>query len=152
VEKVFNKAHQELLLLLLSSYVDQGVLELFRKFLKVGYIDIHNVVDRSMYLIKGLPRVSVLSPILTNLYFNELDKIVQSELLFRYNKGSPYCMQPNVLKDFLGFNVNDISGIPFKQVNLQKNSRNNLIFKGLYYVRYADTLCDVNFESKINLY
>lgn len=152
MEKVFDKSHQALLLLFLSNYVDQGVLELFRKFLKVGYVDIHNVVDRSLYLVKGVPLVSVLSPILTNLYFNELDKIVHSELLFRYNKGSPCCLQPNVLKEFLGFHANGSSGIAFKQTDVQHNSRNNFIFKRLYYVRYVDTLCDVNFESKMNLY
>jgi hypothetical protein len=52
--------------------------------MKVGYIDIFNLVDRDAYsVVKKIPRSSILSSICVNLYFNDLDFFIDS-ILKRY--------------------------------------------------------------------
>ena len=49
LEKYFDKINYELLLMTLRKHCDQATIELITKLLKVGYVDIHNLSDRSEY-------------------------------------------------------------------------------------------------------
>ena len=73
IEKCFDKIHHKLLLEKLGNFCDQSTIELIRKLLKVGYVDVHNLSERSGYNAEGTPQGSLISPILCNIYLHELD-------------------------------------------------------------------------------
>jgi retron-type reverse transcriptase len=71
----------------LSEYCDQSTLELIRKLITVGYIDLQNKNDSLESAIKGFPQGSILSPLLSNIYLNGFDQFVETNLLLKYNIG-----------------------------------------------------------------
>lgn len=73
--------HHKILLNQLDEFCDQGTLEVTRKLIKVGYVDLHNLNDRSKYAVKGVPQGSVLSPLLSNIFLNEFDQFVMNDLM-----------------------------------------------------------------------
>jgi retron-type reverse transcriptase len=81
LEKYFDRILHDKLLNLIKNHCDQATTELIRKLIKVGYVDIHNLNDRSKYAVEGVPQSSILSPVLSNLYLNEFDQYVSNELL-----------------------------------------------------------------------
>ena len=73
----------DILLNLISKKVDDGrVIELIRRFLKAGYMDDCSFKESEL----GSPQGGVLSPLLANIYLNELDKFVE-ELRAEYECG-----------------------------------------------------------------
>lgn len=72
----------------LEPYCDQATIELIRKLIKTGYVDLHNLNDRRRYAVEGVPQGSILSPLLSNLYLHELDQFVTEKLLPMWNKGA----------------------------------------------------------------
>lgn len=87
IEKCFDRINHEILLDKLSKYCDQSTKELIRKLLKVGYVDVHNLNDRSEYNVIGTPQNSLISPIMNNILLHELDEYVVNEILPINNKG-----------------------------------------------------------------
>lgn len=81
LEKDFNKTHHNKLLSITERHCDQATIELIRKLIQAGYIDIHNLNDRTKYEVEDVPQGSIISPVLSNLYFNEFDQYVETELL-----------------------------------------------------------------------
>lgn len=100
IEKYFDRINHEYLLEKLEAYCDQSTIELIRKLLKVGYVDIHNLNDRSEYKIEGIQQGSLISPILSNLYLNELDVYVKEQLIPIYNKGGARKKDPDYSKRY----------------------------------------------------
>ena len=81
ITKYFDTIHHDTLIGLLQPHCDQATIELLRKLLNAGYVDmanIANIVERSSL---GTPQGSLISPLLANLYLNELDQHVERELL-----------------------------------------------------------------------
>jgi group II intron reverse transcriptase/maturase len=88
VQKYFDTINHEILLEMLKIYVDQATLELIRKFLKCGYIDLYNHPNRLEKSEKGTPQGSLISPILSNLYLHLLDRFIVDDLLPKWNRGN----------------------------------------------------------------
>lgn len=87
ISKYFDTIHHKTLIGLLHPHCDQATIELIRKLLNAGYVDISNlanVVERSSL---GTPQGSLISPLLANLYLHELDLFVETNLLPIWNKG-----------------------------------------------------------------
>ena len=87
IEKCFDRINHEILLKKLSLHCDQSTLELIRKLLKVGYVDVHNLNDRSKYNVIRTPQGSLISPIMNNIILHELDEYVVNEVLPAFNGG-----------------------------------------------------------------
>jgi group II intron reverse transcriptase/maturase len=88
VQKYFDTINHDLLLSMLTEYCDQATIELIRKFLVCGYIDLYNnpnTLERSEI---RTPQSSLISPILSNLYLHLLDKFIVENLLPEWNRGN----------------------------------------------------------------
>ena len=154
IEKCFDKINHEILLGLLDKYCDQSTKELIRKLLKVGYVDIHNLANRSNYNFEGTPQGSLISPILCNIFLHELDSYVVKELLPIYNKGKARKKNPTYSKRYtLSDKDKDfIKEYPKLKKALLRQKHNEFVtgqkflamdsvdpdFRRLHYVRYAD--------------
>jgi hypothetical protein len=137
----------------LSSLTDQATVELIRKLIKVGYVDIHNLNDRTAYSVEGLPQGSLISPILTNIYLHDFDVFVQEKLISEWNSGNErkfvtgyqhrkaLTMDDQAILNEYPELKNQIERVKHKRWVLNgKPSRdpNDPVFRRLYYVRYAD--------------
>ena len=54
--------------MILRKHCDQGVIEFITKLLKVGYVNIHNLSDKSEYNKECALEGSLISPILSNIF------------------------------------------------------------------------------------
>jgi len=154
IEKCFDTINHEVLLGLLDQYCDQSTKELIRKLLKVGYVDIHNLANRSEYNHEGIPQGSLISPILCNILLHELDVYVAKELLPIYNKGEARKKNPAYSKRYTLSDLDKefIKVYPKMKKALLRQKHNKFVtgqkflamdgmdpnFRRLHYIRYAD--------------
>lgn len=154
IEKCFDRINHEILLKKLSNYCDQSTLELIRKLLKVGYVDVHNLNDRSKYNVVGTPQGSLISPIMNNILLHELDEYVTKEILPAYNKGKSRKKNAEYSKryTFSDFDKQIVKEYPsikkallrVKHNSVAKGNKFNAMdgfdpdFRRCHYVRYVD--------------
>ena len=79
-----NIDHEILLSSLCERIHDGRFIELVRRLLKAGFLEDWNY--RSTY--SGVPQGGVVSPILANIYLDQLDRFVENVLIPRYTRGS----------------------------------------------------------------
>ncbi len=80
----FDNIDHEILMKILSKRIKDGrFLELIRRFLKAGYFEF----QKKRNSISGTPQGGILSPLLANIYLNELD-IYMNKVCTQYNKGA----------------------------------------------------------------
>lgn len=154
IKKCFDKINHEILLGLLNRYCDQPTIELIRKLLKVGYVDVHNLANRNNYNYEGTPQGSLISPILCNIFLHELDSYIVKELLPIYNKGEARKKNPTYSKRYT-LNEKDkefLKEYPQLKKALLRLKHNEFVtgqkflamdnadpsFRRLHYIRYAD--------------
>jgi group II intron reverse transcriptase/maturase len=78
-----NLDHSVLLRILGEKIHDNRFLELVRRLLQAGYLEDW----RYGATLSGTPQGGIISPLLANIYLNELDRFVEQELLPAYNRG-----------------------------------------------------------------
>ncbi|HDR3888976.1 TPA: group II intron reverse transcriptase/maturase [Bacillus cereus] len=78
-----NIDHNVLINLLRKTIKDEKFIRLMWKFLRAGYVE--DFKFKKTY--SGTPQGGIISPILANIYLNELDKYVVDELKKDYDKG-----------------------------------------------------------------
>src|SRR6266567_4690552 len=76
--------HDILLGILAEKIHDQRFLRLIRNMLKAGYLEDWEYHDT----LSGVPQGGVVSPILSNIYLDKLDKFVEQELIPQYTRGA----------------------------------------------------------------
>jgi group II intron reverse transcriptase/maturase len=81
--------HQILLAILAEKIHDQRFLRLIRNMLQAGYLEDWEYRET----LSGCPQGGVVSPILSNIYLDKLDKFVGQELIPQYTRGA--CRAPN---------------------------------------------------------
>lgn len=154
IQKGFDRVNHDILLEKLNKYCDQPTLELIRKLLKVGYIDVHSLNDRSEYSVIGTPQGSLISPIMTNILLHELDKYVVEELLPAYNRGVDRKKNAAYSKRYTlsDLDKNILSEYPAMKKALMRVKHNQVAqgnkftamdgfdpgFRRCHYVRYVD--------------
>jgi group II intron reverse transcriptase/maturase len=147
ISKCFGRVQHEILISVLKKKVtDQETIELIQKLLNVGYIDIHNLTKREEYKIEGVPPVSIISPLLANIYLHELDVFIQDEIIPKYTVEKKRLVDK--VNMYRGNRVlkGDTKKNPIIQKLPQlKNNKKILIhevnyYKRLHYIRYADDL------------
>lgn len=138
----------------LHPYCDQSTLELIRKLLRTGYVDVHNLNDRSNYNVIGTPQGSLISPIMNNILLHELDLFVTEKVIPNNNRGKSRKKNPLYSKRYT---LDDKDKEYLKHNPAVKNailrSKHNVFAKGnkfsamdgfdkdfrrCHYVRYVD--------------
>jgi group II intron reverse transcriptase/maturase len=85
ISDCFGSLDHEILLRILAEKIhDQRFLRLIRNMLKAGYLEDWEYRDS----LSGCPQGGVVSPILSNVYLDKLDKIVEQELIPQYTRGT----------------------------------------------------------------
>jgi len=82
--------HQILLSILAEKIDDQRFLRLVRNMLKAGYLEDWIRHDT----LSGVPQGGVVSPILSCIYLDKLDKFVEQELIPQYTRGASRTLNP----------------------------------------------------------
>jgi group II intron reverse transcriptase/maturase len=85
ISDCFGSFDQDILLGILAENIhDQRFLRLIRNMLKAGYLEDWEYHDT----LSGVPQGGVISPILSNIYLDRLDKFVEQELIPQYTRGA----------------------------------------------------------------
>ncbi len=84
ISDCFTRIDHEILLRILAERIgDQRFLRLIRNMLKAGYLEDWEYHDT----LSGVPQGGVVSPVLSNIYLDKLDKFVEQELIPQYTRG-----------------------------------------------------------------
>src|SRR5271165_2715700 len=91
ISDCFGSLDHEILLRILAEKIqDQRFLRLIRNMLKAGYLEDWEYRDS----LSGCPQGGVVSPILSNVYLDKLDKFVEQELIPQYTRGATRAANP----------------------------------------------------------
>jgi retron-type reverse transcriptase len=152
-----------------ERHCDQATTELIRKLIQAGYIAIHNLNDRAKYEVEGVPQGFIISPLFSNLYLNELDQYVDTELLPEWNKGekrpidgSEYYKQHKfsefdyeIIKEYSELEQS-ISNLKHNRYLIKNGSCRDFkspAFIRLWFARYADDfifgIVNIHYNAKI---
>jgi group II intron reverse transcriptase/maturase len=139
-----NLSHETLLEILKKRINDPRFLHLIEQFLKAGYIE--NWEFHKTYT--GTPQGSNLSPILANIYLNELDQVMERKIS-EFNKGKARQKRPEYQRlqgrkkyarkkaeetgDWTQFHE-----LQKEQLKMDATDNQDPNFRRMYYVRYAD--------------
>lgn len=84
ISQCFDKLDHQILLSILSEKIDDGrIINLIRELLEAGYLEDWKYNET----LSGSPQGGILSPILSNIYLDKLDKFVETVLIPKYTKG-----------------------------------------------------------------
>jgi len=84
IHDCFGSINHEVLLSILAERIHDGrFVELIRRMLKAGYVE--DWIWKPT--LSGAPQGGVVSPVLSNIYLDKLDKFVEDELIPRYTSG-----------------------------------------------------------------
>jgi group II intron reverse transcriptase/maturase len=136
-----NIDHAVLLEIIQRDIHDGRLVKLIDGLLKAGYMKDWRYYDT----LSGTPQGGIISPILANIYLNELDRFVEDTLIPAYERGERRRSNP----EYYGL-CNRIAAArkreDFEEVNRLKRERRKLTsqdpldpdYRRLRYVRYAD--------------
>ena len=88
--QAFDKInHHVLISQLCRRFRDPKINRVIWSMLKTGYIHLKGLVDSKLTLSEGTPQGSILSPLLCNIYLDQLDKFIIQELIPKYSSNHP---------------------------------------------------------------
>lgn len=136
-----NIDHRVLLSLIRRQIPDERFLTLLKDMLKVGYMDDF----RYNKTYSGTPQGGVISPILSNILLNELDKFVSNELILQYTKGKKRKLNPKYValtyqmtKAKKAKNIKRYKELEKERRSIPSVKTDDKGFIRIYYIRYAD--------------
>jgi group II intron reverse transcriptase/maturase len=136
-----NIDHDILINILERNIKDNRLIKLLKEMLRAGYMEDWKYHET----FSGTPQGGVISPLLANIFLNELDQFVEQELLPKYNKGKKRRMNPaythyrerryrlKAKGDTETYKV--LGKLMYKVESLDPMDAN---YRRLRYVRYAD--------------
>ena len=136
-----NISHEKLIDILKETIQDNRFLRLIDGLLKAGYLE-EWYYNRT---ISGTPQGGVISPILSNIYLDRLDKYVENVLLPVYNRKAKRDETPAYRKWFNRArhlrkkgSKREAARARKQQLKLPQRDPNDSEYRRLRYVRYAD--------------
>lgn len=130
--------HQTMLKIIKEKIQDGRMLHLLEELLKAGYLE-----DWKWHeTLSGSPQGGIISPILSNIYLDKLDKYVENTLIPEYNKGKGR-RKNLVYKNLMQRATRSKDPKVAKKLRQQAQKLPSLDthdpgFRRLWYVRYAD--------------
>lgn len=147
ISQCFDDIDHEILVSILREKIkDERFLNLIRKFLKAGYMDIDEVRKNSL---AGTPQGGIVSPILSNVYLDKLDQFVE-QLRKELDKGvrRRHNLRYKRLQDrrLAMIKQGKTKTREFKKISVEmrrlpSKDPNDPGFVRVRYVRYADDWC-----------
>jgi len=133
-----NIKHDILLNIIAERIHDNRIIELIRKLLKAGYIENW----KHGKTLSGTPQGGVLSPLLSNIYLDKLDKYIEETLIPKYTKGKTRRTNPEYERlSSARRRAKDPETkrrIELQRRGLPSRDPNDPNYRRLRYVRYAD--------------
>ena len=133
--------HDKLLRIIGESIKDQRLLKLLREMLEAGYLE----GWRYHQTYSGTPQGGIISPLLANIFMNELDKYVEEKLLPQYTKGEKRRRNPAyerltgaMVRAKEQGDVERYKALEKQRKQLPSVDANDPNYRRLKYVRYAD--------------
>ncbi len=142
IKGAYDNIDHEVLLQILSEKIDDNrFLTLIRRLLQAGYMEDW----RYGTTFSGVPQGAVLSPLLSNLYLDKLDRFVEQELLPAYNRGE----RRRKHQQYTGLmqrarrwrqrgRVQEARVVATAARKLPSQDPNDPDYRRLHYIRYAD--------------
>jgi group II intron reverse transcriptase/maturase len=142
IAQCFDRIDHEVLLQILGNQIhDNRFLRLIRQLLESGYMEAWRYHPTR----SGTPQGGVVSPILANIYLNQLDQFIEQTLLPKYNRGKKHRENPAYKKLIRRYPVLIQAGRKEEAKALRKQyqqlpSRDPFDpgYRRLRFVRYAD--------------
>jgi group II intron reverse transcriptase/maturase len=133
--------HEKLLEIIGRSIKDQRLLKLLRGMLKAGYLE--DWKYQQTY--SGTPQGGVISPLLANVFLNELDRYVEEVLIPQYTRGSKRRRNPEyerltraMVKAKKQGDIKRYKALGKQRRELPTGDPNDPNYRRLRYCRYAD--------------
>ncbi len=136
-----NIDHKTLMAILARDIQDGRLLNLIRMGLEAGYMEDWHY-NRTY---SGTPQGGILSPLLANIYLNELDAYIEDVLIPQYTRGIRRA--PNLEYYRLGYYIkcaretgdqDRLKELEQKRRTIPSQNVNDSAFRRLQYIRYAD--------------
>jgi group II intron reverse transcriptase/maturase len=141
IKGCFDNIDHEVLLSILARDIQDGrLLELIRRSLKAGVME--EWTYKPTY--NGVPQGGILSPLLSNIYLNELDRFIEDELIPQYSRGKQRAMNPEYARVTQQVRTARRRGDPNLDELIQRRRQlpsgdtQDPHFRRLKYCRYAD--------------
>ncbi len=136
-----NIDHKKLLEILSRDIKDSRFIKLIKDMLETGCMEDWKYINNY----SGVPQGGVLSPLLCNIYMNELDVFVEKELIPRYTRGKRRKANPGYakLQKKLTAAREECNKEEFRRILKEKRKLSSVDthdenFRRLKYIRYAD--------------
>jgi len=133
-----NIDHEILLGIIERDIKDNRFIKLLKEMLEAGYLEDWKYNPT----FSGMPQGGVISPLLSNIYLNELDKFVEETLMAKYHKPELRRTNPKHNQLTWAIGVARKKGEPVEEMIKERATLpyydQNGDWRGLYYVRYAD--------------
>lgn len=142
IKGCFDNINHDVLMEILSKKIhDNRLLNLIRQGLKAGIMDDWRYEETY----SGTPQGGVLSPLLANIYLNELDQFIARELKPKWNKGKQRQRNPEyrkyehlIWKARVAQDKEEVKRLQQIQRQIPAHVVDDPNFRRIKYVRYAD--------------
>jgi group II intron reverse transcriptase/maturase len=141
ISQCFDKLDHNMLLNTLSEHIHDGrFIKLMSKLLDAGYLEDW----RYHQTLSGVPQGGIVSPILSNILLDKLDKYVEAVLIPKYTKGvrhsnkEYYRLMRQAAQQRKGGNTQTAKHLKRQAQKLPTHDPNDPNYRRLKYVRYAD--------------
>ena len=142
ISDCFGKIDHEILLKILAEKIhDNRFLRLIRNMLKAGYMEDWEYHET----LSGTPQGGVVSPLLSNIYLDKLDKYIERELIPQHTRGTRRKVSPQYRELAVRRRAARQDGDREQARELEKQMRAlpygdpmDPGYRRLFYIRYAD--------------
>jgi retron-type reverse transcriptase len=141
IKDVFGTINRDILLSRLKVKIrDQRLFEILFKMLQVNIVSLNSILKES----HGVPQGNILSPILANIYFHDLDIYIGREIINRYKKGirASKCLDYHRAVSFTG---EEKKASFRKRKQLARKKRRDAHKAGLRYTKIDESFIRVKY-------